>query len=114
MSTVPAVILGIDTPIGLALIRDLGKSGVPVVGIGRSETALGMSSRFLQRGIIRSRNSGILIEQLVTLGHELGGACLFAVAENDISLLNQHGSQLGAYTALSGCAEMGIARNTKR
>jgi hypothetical protein len=58
MSTVPAVILGIDTPIGLALIRDLGKS--------------------------------------------------------DISLLNQHRSQLGTYTALSGCAEMGIARNTKR
>jgi predicted ATP-grasp superfamily ATP-dependent carboligase len=97
MNAAPAVILGIDTPIGLALIRDLGQGGVPVVGIGRSETALGMSSRFLQRGIVRSRNPDTLIEQLVSLGEELGGACLFAVSENDISLLNRHRSRFGAY-----------------
>ena len=27
---IPAVVLGIDTPIGLAIIRDLGRRGVPV------------------------------------------------------------------------------------
>jgi predicted ATP-grasp superfamily ATP-dependent carboligase len=94
---VPAVILGIDTPIGLALIRDLGKSGVPVIGIGRSATALGMASRYLRRGIVRSRNPDALVEQLVSLGEELGGACLFTVSENDISLLNRYRDRLGAY-----------------
>jgi hypothetical protein len=40
----PAVVLGIDTPIGLAIIRDLGRHGVTVYGIARSEGALGLSS----------------------------------------------------------------------
>ena len=36
----PAVVLGIDTPIGLAIVRNLGRHGVPVYGIARSSTAL--------------------------------------------------------------------------
>ena len=32
----PAVVLGIDTPIGLAIVRDLGMRGVAVHGIAWS------------------------------------------------------------------------------
>ncbi len=35
----PAVVLGIDTPIGLSIIRELGQHGVPVTGIGRTPGA---------------------------------------------------------------------------
>jgi hypothetical protein len=41
----PAVVVGIETPIGLTVIRDLGSRGVPVIGVGRSETAIGMAPR---------------------------------------------------------------------
>lgn len=96
----PAVVVGIDTPIGLTVVRDLGQAGVPVYGIGRSATALGMTSRFLARGLVRPRDAEALIEQLAQLQAELGAACLFAVSENDITLLNGHRARLGGYTIM--------------
>jgi predicted ATP-grasp superfamily ATP-dependent carboligase len=96
----PAVILGIDTPIGLTVIRDLGREGVPVIGIGRSEGALGMSSKYLARGIVRAASAEGLVDQLVALGAELGEACLFAISENDIALLNRHRERLKAFRLL--------------
>jgi predicted ATP-grasp superfamily ATP-dependent carboligase len=56
-----------------------------------------MSSRFLHRGIVRAANPDAMIEQLAVLGAELGTACLFAISENDIALLNRHRHRLGAY-----------------
>jgi predicted ATP-grasp superfamily ATP-dependent carboligase len=95
--TLPAVVLGIDTPIGLTLIRDLGSRGVRVHGLGRSPLALGMASRYLHEGLVRAPGEAALIEQLVKLGAELGTACLFAISENDIELLNRHLDRLTAY-----------------
>jgi predicted ATP-grasp superfamily ATP-dependent carboligase len=93
----PAVVVGIETPIGLTVIRDLGSRGVPVIGIGRSSTALGMASRHLQRGLVRAPTPPGLIDQLAALGQELGRACLFAISENDIELLNRHRDRLGNF-----------------
>jgi predicted ATP-grasp superfamily ATP-dependent carboligase len=93
----PAVVLGIDTPIGLTVIRDLGENGIPVIGIARQANALGMRSRFLERGLVRPATQDALLEQIVELGAELGQACLFAVSEGDIALLNRHRDRLGAY-----------------
>jgi predicted ATP-grasp superfamily ATP-dependent carboligase len=99
-STLPAIVLGIDTPIGLTVVRDLGMHGVPVYGIGRSPTALGMHSRFLRRGLVRPASADALIDQIVTLGKELGQACLFAVSESDIVLLNRYRDRLAGLTCL--------------
>jgi predicted ATP-grasp superfamily ATP-dependent carboligase len=93
-------VLGIDTPIGLTVIRDLGSHGIPVYGIGRSAGALGMQSRFLRRGLVRPGTPEGMIEQLLALGEELGHACLFAISEGDIALLNRHRARLGAFTCL--------------
>lgn len=93
----PAVVVGIDSPIGLTIVRDLGEDGVRVIGIGRGEHALGMASRYLERGLVRPRDGAGMIEQLVQLGSELGPACLFAVSENDIALLNRHRDRLANY-----------------
>lgn len=93
----PAVVLGIDTPIGLTVIRDLGSHGLPVIGIARKQDALGMHSRYLSRGLVRAGTREALIEQLVKLGEELGEACLFAISEGDIDLLNHHRARLGAF-----------------
>jgi len=51
--TLPAVVFGIDTPIGLTIVRDLGRHGVPVYGVARNNEGLGLSSRWLRRGLVR-------------------------------------------------------------
>lgn len=93
----PAVVMGIDSPIGLTIVRDLGQEGVRVIGIGRGQHALGMASRYLERGLVRPRDEAGMIEQLAGLGAELGTACLFAVSENDISMLNRHRNRLSNF-----------------
>jgi predicted ATP-grasp superfamily ATP-dependent carboligase len=93
----PAVVLGIDTPIGLAIIRDLGEHGVRVVGLGRKASALGMYSRHLQEGLIRAHGEAALLDQLCALGERLGRACLFAISEGDIAMLNRHRARLAGF-----------------
>jgi predicted ATP-grasp superfamily ATP-dependent carboligase len=97
-SLLPAVVLGIDTPIGLAIIRDLGRRGVPVYGIARSSAALGLRSRFLRRGLLRASGGAAgLQQQLSQLAEEIGCACLFAIAESDITTLNTMRDVLPSY-----------------
>jgi predicted ATP-grasp superfamily ATP-dependent carboligase len=105
----PAVVLGIDTPIGLAIIRDLGTRGVRVTGLGRSAGALGMSSRYLHQGLVRADGEAALIAQLLELGQALGPACLFAISENDIAMLNRHRERLSGF-ALMFADEARMAR----
>ncbi|WP_343729876.1 acyltransferase family protein [Duganella sp.] len=93
----PAVVLGIDTPIGLAIIRDLGRHGVTVYGIARSEGAPGLASRYLHRGLLRADD---VLAQLRRLSDEIGPAALYAIAETDILALNQARAQLPAYRCM--------------
>jgi predicted ATP-grasp superfamily ATP-dependent carboligase len=94
----PAVVLGIDTPIGLAIVRDLGRRGVPVIGIAHSASALGLRSRYLRRGLIRADGGAAgLLPQLLQLSAEIGPACLFVIAETDIRALNLVRRQLDGY-----------------
>lgn len=97
----PAVVLGIDTPIGLAIIRDLGRRGVPVYGIARGADAIGLRSRYLRRGMLRAEGGTAgLLAQLRRLRDEIGEACLFAISESDISALNAERAQLNGYRLL--------------
>jgi predicted ATP-grasp superfamily ATP-dependent carboligase len=96
-ANLPAVILGIDTPIGLTIVRDLGRNGIAVHGIARSAQGLGLASRYLAAGLVRASDEESLIAQLGALGEELGAACLFAIAEDDIALLNRHRARLSRY-----------------
>jgi predicted ATP-grasp superfamily ATP-dependent carboligase len=91
---IPALVVGIDTPIGLAIIRDLGIHGVAVHGIARDANAIGLSSRYLGQGHIRANGEEALIQQILGLGEQLGEASLFAVSESDIALLNRHRDRL--------------------
>jgi predicted ATP-grasp superfamily ATP-dependent carboligase len=93
----PAVVYGIDTPIGLTIVRDLGLSGIEVHGIARSPQGLGLASRFLASRIVREPGEEGVIAQLVALGEKLGSSCLFAISEGDIAMLNRHRERLGRY-----------------
>jgi predicted ATP-grasp superfamily ATP-dependent carboligase len=101
----PAVVLGIETPIGLAIIRSLGEHGVKVYGIGRHADALGMASRYLQHGFVRADGEAALVQQLIDLSQGFGPACLFAISESDIAMLNRHRERLASYRLMFADAQ---------
>lgn len=112
----PVVVLGIDTPIGLTIIRDLGRHGVPVYGIARGRAAPGLSSRYLRQGLMRAAGEEGVIAQLLELGARLGSACLYAISESDIMMLNRHRARLeGCYRLLlPDAARMDIVLDKER
>ncbi len=82
----PAVVLGVDTAIGLTVVRELGRHGVPVIGIGQSQDAVGRSSRFTQRFIVRPKDQslGAWLPRLIA---ETGAGALLAINERDLLAL---------------------------
>jgi hypothetical protein len=42
-------VLGIEHPRGIAVVRSLGRRGIPVVGVERDPQARGRGSRYLQQ-----------------------------------------------------------------
>ncbi|TAK91049.1 MAG: carboxylate--amine ligase [Burkholderiaceae bacterium] len=97
---IPAIVLGVDSPIGLAIVRSLGKHGVVVHAIGGNAGAIGLASRYATHSYIRATDETALIRQLLELRAETGPACLFTVSEGDITLLNRHRDALAGYTLL--------------
>ena len=81
-----ALILGVDTPIGLAVARELGRHGVPVHGIGRSSNAVGRSSRYLSGFSLRPEGLP-LVEWLPERIFHTGARALFAISEEDLIAL---------------------------
>lgn len=80
-----ALLLGVDTPIGLAVIRDLGRHGVPVHGVGRTPRALGRASRYLTGFSLRGASP--LGDWLPALVAKTGAVAVFAIAEHDLLAL---------------------------
>lgn len=78
-----AIVLGVDTPIGLTVMRELGQHGVPVHGIGRSADAVGRSSRYCTSFSVRPACQTI-DQWLPALIAETGAAVLFAISEGDL------------------------------
>lgn len=85
-TTLPkAVVLGVDTPIGLTVVRELGRNGVAVHGIGRSARALARRSRYMAEFSVR--DPGPLAEWLPQRVAETGAGALFAISEHDLIAL---------------------------
>jgi predicted ATP-grasp superfamily ATP-dependent carboligase len=81
-----AIVLGVDTPIGLTVIRELGSHGVPVHAVGRSKDAIGRASKWTTSFSVRP--AGPLDAWLPALIEETGAAALLAVSENDLIALS--------------------------
>ena len=94
------VVLGADSQIGLSVIRDLGRSGVPVFGIGRTRAAVGLHSRYLRRGYVHAGRDDALVELLNRIAAEEGARFLMTVSEGDILFLNRIRGQLVGLTPL--------------
>lgn len=92
----PCVVLGLETQIGLGIVRELGRSGIPVIGIAQSESAIGLKSRYLIRGIVVDQpRSDELLQCLQRLGEEYCEASLIAVSETNLNWLLSNRSRLG-------------------
>jgi predicted ATP-grasp superfamily ATP-dependent carboligase len=82
-----ALLLGIDTPIGVTILRELGVHGVPVHGVGRSANAVGRASRYCTGFSLRP--AGRPDDWLPGLITQTGAKALFAVSEDDLVALAQ-------------------------
>ncbi|SDO41373.1 Predicted ATP-dependent carboligase, ATP-grasp superfamily [Rhodoferax sp. OV413] len=92
----PCIVLGLETQIGLGLVRELGRAGVTVIGIAYDPDAIGLSSRYLARKLVITQpRSPELIAAIVALGEELGPCCLIAVSEVNMGWLAQNRHAFG-------------------
>ncbi len=80
-----AIVLGSDTPIGLAVIRELGRNGVAVHAIGRTANAIGGASRYAASH--RIRPAGDIADWLPVIISETRAKALMAVSESDLIAL---------------------------
>ncbi len=90
MSKRNLILLGIDSPIGLTIIRELGKNGISVHGLGWSEKSIGLYSRYLESGHIREKQESALIDQINQLAIRFQCDWIMTVSEQDILLLNKY------------------------
>lgn len=102
----PCYILGIETQIGLTLIRELGEAGVPVIGIAFHEQAIGLASRYLQgRAVLHHPRSDEGLAELRAIGERFGEGVLLTVSEGNVSWLIANQSKLGKLKAVVPSAE---------
>lgn len=92
----PCIVLGMETQIGLGIVRELGRTGVRVIGIGHEPNAIGLASRYLMRGLVLNPpRSPELITAIRALGEEFGPCCLLTVSEANLAWLAQHRDSFG-------------------
>ncbi len=79
----PAIVLGIDTPIGLTVVRELGEHGVEVHGLAWSRDAVGLYSRRLHKGYIRPRSLAETAALINSIRQDSGASILLTISETD-------------------------------
>lgn len=97
----PCYVLGIESQIGLSLVRELGEAGVPVIGIALSPDAIGLCSRFLHaKAVLHAPRTAEGLRELRALGECHGPGYLLTVSEANTSWLIDHQDELGKLKAL--------------
>ncbi|THF61621.1 carboxylate--amine ligase [Pseudothauera rhizosphaerae] len=98
----PCLVLGIDTQIGLGVIRELGRAGIPVIGLANRANSIGLTSRYLHRGLVAGpRRDEALVARIRALGEEYGEAVLLAISETDLTWLIANANRLGRVRAVT-------------
>lgn len=85
-----ALVIGVDTPIGLAIIRELGSQGVEVYGVARSPRGVGLFSKWLTKGYLLSGERSVQLAGILNIIDEHKIGVLMAISEGDLLWLNQH------------------------
>ncbi|MGC4252513.1 MAG: carboxylate--amine ligase, partial [Sphingobium sp.] len=77
-----AIVLGLDSAIGLTIMRELGQHGVPVHGVGRSTSGAAAASRYCTTAF--ERPEGPIAAWLPELIARTGAGAVFATSETDL------------------------------
>ncbi|RDE51749.1 MAG: carboxylate--amine ligase [Candidatus Accumulibacter meliphilus] len=95
----PCVVLGLETQIGLCIVRELGQAGVPVIGISHDPRAIGMRSRYLTKAIVVEEPRSDSLSRLIrSIGNDHGHCPLLAISEANLSWLARHQDEFGQVT----------------
>lgn len=90
--TTPAVVLGLS-PTGLYAVRELGRAGVPVLGVSR-EWQPGCTSKYLSGCIVEPDEERRLQRLLAHFPAGTPRAVLIPTSDQDIEFIAQHAGQL--------------------
>lgn len=109
------ILLGIETQIGLTIVRELGQRGVRVLGLARDTHAPGIYSRFLWKAVVRAGENAALVEQVQHLAQVHAPAFVMAISETDIAFLNRHRADFpGARVLVPEAGKMAIVLDKAR
>jgi predicted ATP-grasp superfamily ATP-dependent carboligase len=96
-----AIVYGVETQIGLSLIRELGHFGCEVVAVGKSKNSLGLQSKYVTYPfVLVDRREETIIEQLLTINRLTGAKYLLCVSETDILFFNRVKEQIAPIVPL--------------
>ncbi|WP_114327618.1 carboxylate--amine ligase [Candidatus Colwellia aromaticivorans] len=96
-SKTTVLILGADSPIGLTIVRDLGRNGYTVVALGRNKRAIGLYSKYCHHGFIREKSDADLLTQMEALSRQYDASFLLTVSESDIQWCNNYRSKISDF-----------------
>jgi predicted ATP-grasp superfamily ATP-dependent carboligase len=86
----PAIVLGVETQIGLAMMRELGRAGVRVIAISHDPLALGLASRHAWRRLVLGPpRTDTVVDGINALAQELGPLSLLTVSEGNLMWLDR-------------------------
>lgn len=83
----PCIVLGLETQIGLAIVRELGRADVPVIGIAQAPDAIGLASRYLTESYSVEPRSAELIQLVNRLASRHPEIYLLPISEVNVQWL---------------------------
>lgn len=96
----PAIVWGLESQIGVNIVRELGRQGIPVLGLAEDDRAIGRRCRYLVHCESAQPRGPALLEQIRRLGAERGARAIFAVSEGNCMFLARNRGGLGEVKAL--------------
>jgi predicted ATP-grasp superfamily ATP-dependent carboligase len=88
-----AVVLGLEHPRAVAVVRSLGRRGIPVVGVERDPAARGRGSRYLRRVVMVEADESRALAALEALADDPADL-LIPTNDHFLSLVSRHWGRL--------------------
>ena len=88
-----AIVLGVEHPRGVAVIRSLGRRGIPVIAVEHDTNARGLRSRYLDGTVLVDGSPAQTVAALETLGRD-GGGLLIPTNDHFLVMVSQHYERL--------------------
>ncbi len=96
------IVFGVESPTGLAIVRDLGKNGSYVIGVAYTSSSIGFQSKYCKEKLIRPKNDAEAVVFFRELHRRFGCRLpVIAIGESDIIALNRIRSLIDSYCILT-------------